>query len=93
MDKRVIEFLEGIIHGPCGSVPLSEYEKHIRNEAGDLLLQIANEKLAQAGAYGRTIDRWWDGFYTERRRPLASDTAKMSVQEISQTIATSSQRG
>jgi len=93
MNDKIVDFLEGLVHGPCGSIQLSEYEKWVRHEAANCLADIANDKLERAGAYGRTIDRWWDGFYTNRREPTVAETAKMDPATLSNLIATASRRG
>ena len=53
----------------------------------------ANKKLEEAGAYGRTVDRWWAGFYHSGLIPTVEYTLGLTVMEIFTTIVCSSRRG
>lgn len=55
--------------------------------------QIATNKLERAGLYGRTIARWWAGFYHNHKSPTAIETLSLTRQEISNRVATQSRRG
>lgn len=48
MNKQVQEFIQDLQHGPCASVPLEEYEKHIRKTANQIAKQHGG-KRANAG--------------------------------------------
>ncbi len=91
--QNLLDFLHDLVHGPCGSVEIYHYERTIRSQAEAQILAIATRKLENAGAYSRTIDRWWAGFYTEYRKPTAYETACMTVSDIERTISVSSRRG
>ena len=52
----------------------------------------ANRNLESAGAYGRTIIRWWAGFYHNHKAPSIEYTANLTPQEITEIISTSSRR-
>ena len=92
-EAMLLGFLHEVAHGPCGSVQPSEYEKYLRAEAERILQEIAASKLESAGAYGRTIERWWSGFYTEWVKPTARWTAGMTPAEINRIITVASRRG
>ena len=53
----------------------------------------ADQNLREAGAYGRTVDRWWAGFYTDYKPPTVTETAEMTPAEILNLIMTGSRRG
>jgi flavin-dependent dehydrogenase len=46
MDAKIIKFLESIVHGPAGSISLSEYEKWLRKEAEKLLVDMKKNQQA-----------------------------------------------
>jgi hypothetical protein len=46
MEEKIKEFLESLVHGPCGPIALSEYEKYIRQEAKKLLNELGEKNQA-----------------------------------------------
>lgn len=42
--KRLKEFLEDILHGPCGSVEYKEYEQYVSEEARVLLKEVFGDE-------------------------------------------------
>ena len=55
--------------------------------------KLAIDKLERSGLYGRTIDRWWTGFYHNGHRPDAIETLSTSRQEIVSIVIEQSRRG
>lgn len=56
-------------------------------------VEIAEQNLESAGAYSRTIDRWWDGFYTSGVIPTIDQTIQLDPKQIAALITMSSRRG
>lgn len=63
------------------------------NRENTQIRQEANAKLEAAGAYGRTIDRWWAGFYHGGIKPTEQQTIDLSVDDILRIIVCGSRRG
>ena len=94
MDSKIQEFLTGLVHGPCAGVGYVKYEKWVRTTAKQLLDDDrADRNLEAAGAYGRTLERWWNGFYDNGRVPTSEETAAMTSTQIAVIIANGSRRG
>lgn len=77
--QALVEFLTDLQHGPCATTDLAAYAKWVSTQATEELQAIAVTKLQAAGAYGRTMRRWFDGFYG---RYTVADTAAMTPDQI-----------